>query len=111
MECECRPSELLFTQTTISSTFTNGTSIHDLIDKIKREREYDSGLLPLEVARDRYDGELYCNNNRRLYLFRVLEKEGYISKIRVKVVNSVRPKAAETGHRIRFRDGTPIRNY
>jgi len=40
-------------------------------------------FLPLEVGLDKYDNKWYCNNNRRLYMFRVLEKQGFVSEIEV----------------------------
>ena len=78
------PCDLLFSQTSISSTLTRGASIPELIDDIARGyRKVDSDWLPLDVARDRYDGKLYCQDNRRLYIFRVLQRRGRISQIPV----------------------------
>ena len=83
-----RPSQLNFTQTTISPYFSYGKLIHSEIDDIKSQWSWNRSsamekFLPLEIREDNYDGKLYCNNNRRLYMFRVLEKQGYVTTVNV----------------------------
>ena len=83
-----RPSQLQFTQDSIKPYFENGNSIHEEIDRIKSMWSWSRNdamqqFQPLEVAQDRYDFNWYCNNNRRLYMFRVLEKHGYVTEIKV----------------------------
>jgi len=82
------PSSLRFTQDSIAANFTSGDNINQEIEKIKSlwswQRESAvSEFEPLEIDQDRYDGRWYCNDNRRLYMFRVLEKQGYVSTVRV----------------------------
>ena len=81
------PSCLYFTHTSILPYFHNGKTIHGEIDEIKKMwfgKSYVwENYLPLEVGRDYEDGHLYCNNNRRLYFCRVLEKLGYVKAIKV----------------------------
>ena len=86
-----RPSKLQFTQTSISPYFSNGELIHGEINKIKslwswNRSEALNKFLPLEVRQDNYDGKMYCNNNRRLYMFRVLENEGYVTTVKVSLI-------------------------
>lgn len=82
----CRPSELLFSQTSIKSTLTNGDSIPELIRQISSGRRgIDPSWLPLNVAQDKYNGKWYSQDNRRLYIFRVLEKKGLVDRIKVSI--------------------------
>ena len=78
-----RPTELLFSQTTIKSSLTRGEYIPDVIQKIDRTGDLDQSWFPIEIARDRYDGRWYAQNNRRLYILRVLEVRGRIGSITV----------------------------
>ena len=84
------PSHLLFTVDSILPTFPGGTSIHKEIEQIKetwfdfRRKNAMEKFLPLEVGKDSLNGNWYCNNNRKLYFFRVLEKEGLVGRVRVR---------------------------
>ena len=81
-----RPSQLLFSQTSIKSTLSDGEHIPTLIHNISIGRTpIDPTWEPLDVAKDRLDGKYYCQNNRRLYIFRVLEKKGVRNQVRVRI--------------------------
>ena len=80
MSMQMHPTNLQFSHSDIKSTLTEGESIPFLIREIKAgRRRIDQRWLPLEVARDKYDHKWYSQNNRRLYIFRVLELHGYLA--------------------------------
>ena len=83
---QMRPTDLLFSQTTIKSTMSRGEYIPTLIETIKSTRSYDKDWVPIEIAQDRNNGRWYSQDNRRLYIFRVLEVSGYVSTVPVSIL-------------------------
>ena len=88
-----RPSELYFTKENIKAYFDSGATLHAEIERIKKLSGWwifnkrDPALelyMPLEVGKCRGDKRLFCNNNRKLYLFRVLQKQGCIETVKVR---------------------------
>jgi len=79
-----KPSEILFSKPTIKPILSGGDNIHSLIEQIgSGYRLCDRDWFPLEVAKDETDGKWYTLNNRRLYIFRVLEKLGRLNEVEV----------------------------
>ncbi|KAH3867157.1 hypothetical protein DPMN_030282 [Dreissena polymorpha] len=88
-EVVLRPSEIRFSQFSVSRTFTDGTPIEDLLKDIVAGRCFASSVKPIEVAS--VNGTWYSNDNRRLWVFQELERLGRLTKTRVKVVKRVQP--------------------
>ena len=66
------PKELQFTQESIKDSFTkahSGVKLQDTVSDIKAGRLDPSSLGPLAAHRGN-DGGLWCENNRRLYVYR-----------------------------------------
>ena len=84
---QMRPTDLLFSQTTIKSTMSRGEFIPTLIENIKRTGRYDRDWVPIEIAKDSNNGRWYSQDNRRLYIFRVLEVSGYVSTVPVSILD------------------------
>ena len=85
---QMRPSDLRFTQDTIKAEFENGENVNNKIRELCGLDSYTLALRlqsfqPLEVAKCRNDGQWYCNNNRRLYMFRALEFAGKLHSVKV----------------------------
>ncbi|CAK8688413.1 unnamed protein product [Clavelina lepadiformis] len=107
MERRDRPSDLLFTQTDISPTFTNGQNINEMVEQIRRNPQLAESFQPLEIAPDKINLRWYCNDNRRLYMFRALERANCITHVRTKV-GRIRPKSKKAGNRIKVRNGITL---
>ncbi|XP_076814776.1 uncharacterized protein LOC143460959 [Clavelina lepadiformis] len=102
-----RPSDLLFTQTSISPNFSNGQNINNVVEQIRRNPQLAESFQPLEIAQDRYNHRWYCNDNRRLYMFRALERLHCITYVTTRV-GHIRPKPAEAGDQINVRGGLTL---
>ena len=93
-----KPSEIRFTHDSIQPHFQNLRHPHlnQTIDDIVSGRMSWMDFPTIEVAE--FQNELYSINNRRLYVFRVLQYEGFLTKIRVKKVsvNNLRPGKCTT---------------
>lgn len=69
------PKDLRFTQKDINGFFSkshSGVSVSDVVADIKAGNLDPSSLGPLDVHRGS-DGEIWCENNRRLWAFRQAE--------------------------------------
>lgn len=84
MSLELWPTDIRFIQDTISSRFQDGRMIDDVINDIRRNRNVINQI-PLIKVINKWN-HYYSFDNRRLYMFRVLECEGIIRKIKVKQV-------------------------
>lgn len=82
---EMVPSSIRFSQNDIRATFTHGDKVHDVIDRIKENVLSLDAFLPMDVALTR--GKFFTGNNRTLYVCRVLQYEGLISTVTVRVVS------------------------
>ncbi|XP_076813152.1 uncharacterized protein LOC143459767 [Clavelina lepadiformis] len=107
MERRDIPSDLLFTQTDISPTFTNGQNINEMVEQIRRNPQLAESFQPLEIAQDRYNRRWYCNDNRRLYMFRALERLHCITHVKTKV-GHIRKKTDKAGNQIKVRRGETL---
>lgn len=88
-----RPTDIRFSKNKIRDTFTKSFSdtnhhaqrkIHHVIDDIKSGLINPHSLPPLKTFVQR--NQWRTTNNRRLYMLRVLELEGYVDYVQVQVV-------------------------
>lgn len=101
-----RPTDIRFTQDTISSRFQNGD---DVIEAAKamcsgRDRQTSPAM---EVYQHR--GKYYSRNNRSLYVSRVAELNGAVATVPVRVVEKsqkdcCRFTTKSDGESVRFRN-------
>lgn len=105
-----RPTDIRFSKNTIRDTFTKSfedtkihgqRKIHDVIDDIRSGLINPHKLPPLKTFVQR--NQWRTTNNRRLYMLRVLEVEGYIEYVKVQVVRQYRRlDLRDDGQTIRF---------
>ena len=86
-EVVLRPSDIHYTQGTISTKFTNGTPIGQLIDDVVSGKCLVSDIKRIEVKL--VDGFWFSADNRRLWVFKQLEFIGHCPVITAKVVKRV----------------------
>nr|XP_039249162.1 uncharacterized protein LOC120326874 [Styela clava] len=101
-----KPSEIRFSQDDIAPNFTNGENIHEVIGEILRGETSVYPFQPISVWYE--NGSWYSENNRRLYMFRVLEYEGKVNDICVEETSPPgwRPNTSDNdGVSIRLRGG------
>lgn len=75
------PSEIRFTQDNIGSVFRDGRGVNRAIEEIESGRIKVENFPAIRVARK--NNKYYSLDNRRLYVFRVLEKRGLIRTVPV----------------------------
>lgn len=97
------PSAIRFSQKDISPDFTQGDSVHGVIDAIIAGRLSIHDFLPINVAV--YNDEYYTENNRTLYVCRVLEYEREISRVEVNLVSIFYYFRVELGFRLNWVGG------
>nr|CAB3263313.1 uncharacterized protein LOC108950579 [Phallusia mammillata] len=104
--CYLAPSEIRFSQDTVAANFQNGGSINELINKI------GCGYLKVEdiptIKVKTVDEKYYSEDNRRLYVFRVLQKQGKINSIPVHLVKhlpEVKLTTKNDGRSVQVRGG------
>lgn len=115
-----RPTDIRFSKNTIKDIFTKSLEdgdtrscrkIHDVIDDIRSGIINPHKLPPLKTFVQR--NQWRTTNNRRLYMLRVLEVEGYIDYVQVQVVRRYkRLDLRDDGRTIRFEGGKhrPLRH-
>ena len=77
-----KPSEILFSREEIPSRFSDFGELHQVIGHLLIHPKLIN-TIPLITVSNRNDGEWHSVNNRRLYVFRVLEKKKVVEKIQV----------------------------
>ena len=82
-QMELRPSKIRFMHHSINPKFRNGKSVEDTIRRIQQGLMNVNELPTIRVVRK--DGFYYAFDNRRLYVYRVLEHRGKLNRIRVKL--------------------------
>ena len=82
-EIELRPSKIRFMHYSINPRFRNGRGLEDTIRRIQQGLMSVYELPTIRVVRK--DGFYYAFDNRRLYVYRVLEYRGRLNRIRVKL--------------------------
>ncbi|KAL3877301.1 hypothetical protein ACJMK2_035031 [Sinanodonta woodiana] len=88
MQSVCiRPSDIRYTQESISCRFQNGQNIGTVIKEIMNGECKLSDIPEIKVMVK--DGVYYSADNRRLYIFKILEAKGLCSNISVKLVKKI----------------------
>jgi len=75
------PSEIRFMQNSISANFKTGQSVNRTIGDIEKGRISVEDLPMIRVVRK--CGSYYAFDNRRLYVYRVLEHRGLLDNVKV----------------------------
>ena len=86
-ELKLRPSEIRYSQCSISNQFTDGADIGQLLDDIYFGRCFASAIPQIEVSK--MNGKWVSADNRRLWVFKQLEVLGKIEFITVKVSKKI----------------------
>ena len=103
-----RPSDIRYTQSTISNKFTDGGLIGVLLDDVVVGRCFLTSIKRIEVKL--VDGVWFSADNRRLWVFKQLEFLGHCPAVQVKVVNYVHSKKCTSengGLEVTVRGGDP----
>lgn len=79
------PSDIRFMQDSIHHSFYGGGRVNDVIDQICYRHTSLNNIPTIEVTNR--NGKYYSLDNRRLYLYRVLEKRGFLFRITVFLVS------------------------
>ncbi|WAQ94291.1 hypothetical protein MAR_006762 [Mya arenaria] len=87
MSLNLRPSEIHFSQDTIFNRFRNTQNIGNVLDNIFERRLQVDDLPRITVAR--HDGRWFSADNRRLWIFKKLQKLGRCSSIEVIEISEI----------------------
>ncbi|XP_076817069.1 uncharacterized protein LOC143462702 [Clavelina lepadiformis] len=77
-----RPSKIRFMHKTINSNFSDGKSVNETVEKISSGEMSVNDLPKIKVTKK--NGFYYSFDNRRLYVYRVLELRGLLDTVEVK---------------------------
>ena len=92
-----KPSDILYSQSSIANKFTNGLQIGEVLDDIMEDRLSISRLPTLEVKC--IDGSYVSSDNRRLWILKQLERLGRVNEVNVKTTRWMsRQKSARTNN-------------
>ncbi|XP_078491909.1 uncharacterized protein LOC144747615 isoform X2 [Ciona intestinalis] len=80
-----KPSKIQFSQDSVAKSFKNGTDLHETCQLISTGSVSADEIPPIRVIIK--DDKAISVDNRRLYVFRVLEKAGCLRSIKVQVIN------------------------
>ena len=80
---ELAPSKIRFMHDRIKDRFSNGVTLYDTINSIESGSMNVYDLPKIRVVRR--NGFYYAFDNRRLYVYRVLEHRGKLDKVKVKL--------------------------
>ena len=80
-QIELQPSKIRFMHHSINPKFRNRRSLEDTINKIQQGLMSVNDLPTIRVVRK--NGFYYAFDNRRLYVYRVLEYRGRLNRIKV----------------------------
>ncbi|XP_002132092.4 uncharacterized protein LOC100184451 [Ciona intestinalis] len=80
-----KPSMIQFSQDSVAKSFQNGTDLHETCQLISTGSVSADEIPPIRVIIK--DNKAISVDNRRLYVFRVLEKAGCLHSIKVQVIN------------------------
>ena len=81
-----KPSEIFYSQDSISKKFNNGKTIYSTLDEC-RDNSFKVALIP-NIRVCQKNERWYTLDNRRLWVFKRLEEEGRITDIEVNTVSS-----------------------
>ena len=92
-----KPSDILYSQNSISNKFTNGLQIGEVLDDIMEDRLPISKLPTIEVKC--IDGSYVSSDNRRLWILKQLERLGRVNEVNVKTTRWMsKQKSARTNN-------------
>jgi hypothetical protein len=92
-----KPSDILYSQSSIANKFTNGLQIGEVLDDIMEDRLSISRLPTIEVKC--IDGSYVSSDNRRLWILKQLERLGRVNEVNVKTTRWMsRQKSARTNN-------------
>lgn len=81
------PSKIFFTQNSIAAEFQNGYSVNETLREIELGEMFVEDFPAMRVVK--MNNKYYSLDNRRLYVFRVLEKRGKLKSVDVRIVERV----------------------
>jgi hypothetical protein len=92
-----KPSDILYSQSSIANKFTNGLQIGEVLDDIMEDRLPISKLPTIEVKC--IDGSYVSSDNRRLWILKQLERLGRVNEVNVKTTRWMsKQKSARTNN-------------
>jgi hypothetical protein len=92
-----KPSDILYSQSSIANKFTNGLQIGEVLDDIMEDRLPISKLPTIEVKC--IDGSYVSSDNRRLWILKQLERLGRVNDVNVKTTRWMsKQKSARTNN-------------
>ena len=92
-----KPSDILYSQSSIANKFTNGLQIGEVLDDIMEDKLSISRLPTIEVKC--IDGRYVSSDNRRLWILKQLERLGSVNQVSVKTTKRIsRQKSARTSN-------------
>ena len=92
-----KPSEILYSQSSIANKFINGLQIGEVLDNIMEDKLSISKLPTIEVKC--IDGRYVSSNSRRLWILEQLERLGSANQVSVKIARRMcRRKSARTSN-------------
>jgi hypothetical protein len=92
-----KPSDILYSQSSIANKFTNGLQIGEVLDDIMEDRLPISRLPTIEVKC--IDGSYVSSDNRRLWILKQLERLGRVNEVNVKTTRWMsKQKSARTNN-------------
>ncbi|XP_045213796.2 uncharacterized protein LOC123564353 [Mercenaria mercenaria] len=108
MEINLQPSDIRYSQSSISSQFQDGTNIGESLDEIFFGRSFASAIPQIEVWD--IEGHWVSADNRRLWVFKQLEILGRLDFITVKVskiIDKEKLTSKNAGMVVKIRNGDP----
>ena len=104
-----KPSEILYSQSSIANKFKNGDQIGEALDNIMEGKLSISILPTIEVKC--IDGSYVSSDNRRLWILKQLERLGRVNEVSVKTTRRIdRRKSARTNN-VTIRGNGPGGNW
>nr|XP_004225521.1 uncharacterized protein LOC100182085 isoform X2 [Ciona intestinalis] len=105
--CIMKPTNIQFSQDSVAKSFKNeGAELHDTCQLISTGSVSADEIRPIRVIIK--DNKAISVDNRRLYVFRVLEISGHLHSIKVQVINQYdeeRFTSTNNGCHVRLRSG------
>lgn len=99
------PSDIYYSQTSISNKFRNGHQIGEVLDDILDGRISHHSLPAINVMKT--DGGLVSADNRRLWVLKQLEEHGHVTEINVNIVRRIDRRKCVKNKHVKVRGGGP----
>lgn len=83
--------------------------MNDLVTKVEEGRVNVANIPPIKVAKK--NNRYYSSDNRRLYVFRVLQRRGKLRKVQVRMVKEIYDEKFTTendGYEVKVRYGNTL---